>query len=179
MLELACGQARGPTDAGVYETQRRRGRRMVTRYLTVLVLLAGMIPGATAGQEKTIASADAGLAAYDATREVALTGMVHSFTSVSETVPLGAHVVLQTSSGLVDVHMGDARLLAASHFAIQRGDTLRIIGEKVAYASGTQFVARIVQRGTQVLAVRSVRGIPLSYMAARNGVQAKSRGGTL
>jgi len=152
---------------------------MVTRYLTVIVLVAGMIPGAAAGQQQTIASADARLASYDATREGTLTGTVQAFTSVSETAPLGAHVVLQTSSGPVDVHLGDARLLAANHFAIQSGETLRIIGEKVAYGSGTQFVARIVQKGTQVLAVRSVRGIPLSYMAPRNGAQTKSQGGTL
>ena len=92
---------------------------------------------------------------------------------------LARTLVVHTSNGIVDVHLGDARLLAANHFTIQSGDSLRIIGETVAYGNGTQFVARIVQKGTQVLAVRSVRGIPLTYMAPRNGAQAKSQGGAL
>jgi ABC-type uncharacterized transport system YnjBCD ATPase subunit len=80
---------------------------------------------------------------------------------------------------VVDVHLGDARLLAANHFTIQNGDSLRIIGENVAYGKGTIFVARIVQKGAQALAVRSVRGIPLSYMAPRNGAAQKPQGGVL
>jgi len=105
---------------------------------------------------------------YDPAREVSLIGTVQSFTPASQTPPLGAHLLLQTTKGPVDVHLGDARLLAASQFTIRPGDTLRIIGEELSYANGTQFFARILQKGTQVLAVRSPRGIPLSYARPRD-----------
>lgn len=153
--------------------------QMRTRKWLTIVMAAGMFAGVAMGQEKTLASATARPRAYDVNRETTLIGTVQAYTPDAQTAPLGAHVTLQTSSGVMDVHLGDARLLAASHFTIQSGDTLRIIGENVAYGKGTQFVARIVQKGTQVLTVRSVRGFPMSYMAPRAGAQSKTQGGVL
>jgi hypothetical protein len=153
--------------------------RMRKKCLLTIGLAAGFLAGAAIGQEKTSANARAGLAAYDVKRETNLIGTVQAYTTAAQTPPLGAHVTLLTSGGLVDVHLGDARLLAANHFNIQSGDTLRIIGESVAYGKATQFVARIVQKGTQTLAVRSIRGIPLSYMAPRDGARDKAQEGAL
>lgn len=116
---------------------------------------------------------------YDARREASLVGSVQAYTNAPQAPPFGAHVTLQTSTGVVDVHLGDPKFLAANHFAIQPGDTLRIVGETVAYGSGTQFVARIVQKGTQALMVRSVRGIPLSYAVPRNNPNPRQQGGVL
>jgi hypothetical protein len=147
-------------------------------WITVLIG-AGMVSWTAVGQEKPPANAKDDMAAYDVKRETTLIGTVQSYAPAAQVAPLAAHVTLQTSGGLVDVHLGDARLLAANKFTIQSGDTLRIIGENVAYGKGTQFVARIVQKGTQALAVRSVRGIPLSYMAPRDEARGKGQGGVL
>jgi hypothetical protein len=59
-------------------------------------------------------------------------------------------------------------LLAANHFSIETGDTLRIVGETLNTGNTTLFVARILQKGTQALAVRTVRGLPVPYVAPRN-----------
>jgi len=147
--------------------------------LLIVALVAGILASTATGQENTAVKAKAGLASYDVMRETNLTGMVRAYTPATQTAPLGAHVTLQTSGGVVDVHLGDARLLAANHFTIQNGDALRIIGETVCFGKGTQFVARIVQKGTQALAVRSIRGIPLSYMAPRDGSRNRAQGGVL
>ncbi|MGB2667111.1 MAG: hypothetical protein WAK48_24130 [Candidatus Acidiferrum sp.] len=153
--------------------------RMGTRY-RVMVAVAGMVfCCAAAGQDKTPAGANAALASYDLAREGTLVGTVEVFAASADAPPLGARVRVRTGNGIVDVHLGDARLLSANHFTLQSGDSVRIVGESVAYGNGTQFVARIVQKGTHVLAVRSVRGMPLSYMAPRQGEQAKSQGGAL
>jgi len=155
--------------------------RLLIHGLLTLAVGTALLCSVALGQEKASVSTDAKsqLASYDVSREATLLGTVQAYTPVAQTPPLGAHVSLLTTSGVVDVHLGDARLLAANHFSIQTGDTLRIIGQYVAYGKGTQFVARIVQNGTHALAVRSARGIPLSYMAPRNGAQSKSQGGVL
>lgn len=150
-----------------------------TRWLLTTALGTGLLCNAALAQNKPSAGANDNLAAYDVNREVTLVGTVQTYTVSSQTPPLGPHVTLQTPSGVVDVHLGNASLLAANHFTLQSGDTLRIIGEYVAYGKGTQFVARIVQKGTQALAVRSVRGIPLSYMAPRGPVTSRTQGGVL
>lgn len=98
---------------------------------------------------------------YDVSREVSLQGTVVSFAENSSIPPLGARLSIETSSGVVDVHLGDARLLKASQFNVAAGDTIRIIGESLPYGSGTQFFARIIQKGNQAVALRSARGLPL------------------
>jgi hypothetical protein len=98
---------------------------------------------------------------YNPSREISLQGVVLSFTENSSTPPLGAHVSVQTSSGTLDVHLGSAKLLQANHFTLAAGDSVRIVGESVPFGGGSQFFARIIQKGNQSVALRSTRGFPL------------------
>jgi hypothetical protein len=150
--------------------------RTKTNTLLPLFVVAGICLLPAGGQEKPNAGQPADLSAYDVRREVTLIGTVQEFVLYAPATPLGAHAVLQTAAGAVDVHLGDVRLLTANQFSIKSGDTLRIIGEQVAYGRATQFVARIVQKGTRVLVVRSIRGIPLLYMAPRNATATRADG---
>jgi hypothetical protein len=138
----------------------KRLTRMVIggAWLTGALLLA-ITAGAQQQKAQTVTQKTQ---AYDVGRESVLQGTVINYTAASTTAPLGAHVTLQTASGPVDVHLGNAQLLAANHFSLSVGDSVRIVGENVAYGTGTQFLARVVQKGNQTLAVRSVRGFPLS-----------------
>lgn len=130
------------------------------------------------GQERT-SQTPVRSSGYDLKREGTLVGTVIAYTESSTTPPLGAHVTLQTTGGVVDVHLADARLLTANNFSIHTGDTLRIIGENVASGNASTFLARIVQKGTQALAVRSERGIPVRYVAPKNSGGSKPQGGVL
>jgi hypothetical protein len=100
--------------------------------------------------------------AYDVSRETVLEGKVIQYTQASTVAPLGPHVTVQTASGVVDVHLGNARMLEANHFSLASGDSIRIVGENVAFGTGTQFLARVLQKGNQTLAIRSTRGFPLA-----------------
>ena len=101
------------------------------------------------------------LQSYDAGREVQLVGTVVKFDSASSLPPMGAHVLVQTASGQVDVHLGNAKVLTANHLALSAGDNIRIVGEPMTLGDGTYFAARIVQKGMQAVAVRNTRGFPL------------------
>jgi hypothetical protein len=96
--------------------------------------------------------------AYSMSRESFLIGTVVKFESASCALPMGAHVLLQTSSGQVDVHLGNAKVLQASHLELNPGDSVRIVGEPLALGNSTYFAARIVQKGAQAVAVRNTRG---------------------
>jgi hypothetical protein len=143
--------------------------------LTLLFLFAVAASSAIAQQKP---AANEGFTAYDVQREVSLIGTVQSYTPLSQAAPLGPHLILQTASGAIDVHLGDSRLLTASQFTIAPGDKLRIVGETISFGQHTQFVARLLQKGTQILAVRSIRGFPLSYMAPRTATPPASPGGS-
>jgi hypothetical protein len=110
-------------------------------------------------------------ATYDVSREGSLVGTVVKFDPASATPPIGAHLLLQTSSGQVDVHLGNARLLQASHLDLNDGDTVRIVGENLSLGDTTFFAARIVQKGTQAVAVRNLKGFALAPVSALTHAQ--------
>ena len=128
-----------------------------------IVGLAGVVLlAAVAGAQQRAQSVPQRNQSYDVNRETVVEGAVLQYTASSTVAPLGPHVTVQTASGILDVHLGNARLLEANHFSLVSGDGIRIVGENVAYGTGMQFVARVIQKGSQVLVVRSTRGFPLA-----------------
>jgi hypothetical protein len=121
------------------------------------------------------------LSGYALAREVNLVGAVSSVVENSTTGPLGTNVMVQTGSGLVDVHVGSANYLKLNHLELASGDRVRIIGENFSSGSGTVFIARIVQKGTTAVAVRSEKGMPLWRNGTRLQAASKtqSQGGAL
>jgi hypothetical protein len=111
------------------------------------------------------------LQSYDLSREGSLLGTVVKYDSASTVPPLGAHVLLQTASGQVDVHLGNPRVLQANHLELNPGDNIRIVGENLAVGDGFTFAARIVQKGTQAVAVRNTKGFPLTTASALTAEQ--------
>jgi len=107
------------------------------------------------------------LRTYSVGRESSIIGTVVKFDSASSTLPMGAHVLLQTSAGQIDVHLGNAKVLLAGHLESSPGDSLRIVGEPLALGDTTYFAARVVQKGALAVAVRNTKGFlttPASLM---------------
>jgi hypothetical protein len=146
-----------------------------------LLLVTALFFCASGGAQQKGATSLGHSRAYDISREVSLQGTVVDYRPLSSTPPLGAHVNLQTSSGIVDVHLGNPQMLAANHLTLAPGDTVRVIGENINGILGTQFFARILQKGSQVIAVRSPQGLPLkpSRAAANSAQQSMPQGRVL
>jgi hypothetical protein len=140
-------------------------KRIVTMSTGAVWLAVALFLGANASAQQPQAKAQTPSQtnrAYDVTRETVLEGKVVQYTASSSTPPLGAHVTVQTSSGLVDVHLGSAARLTANHFSLASGDSIQIVGENIVYGkASTQFMARVIQKGNQILEIRSARGFPL------------------
>ncbi len=118
-------------------------------------------PGANAVSVKPVPGA------YDIAKDVSLQGTVLTFTENSQTPPIGAHVLLQTSAGNVDVHLGDARFLRLNKLTFTTGSNVRFVGQMTTVGKNQIFLARLVQVGAQVVAVRSDHGLPLARAGAR------------
>jgi hypothetical protein len=139
--------------------------------LFVLLLVSSLTLSLAASAQQA-ASADLRmLRSYNVNREVSLVGTVVKFDPASTIPPIGAHVTLQTASGPVDVHLGNAKLLTASHMTLNPGDNVRVVGEALALDGSTYFGARIVQKGMQIVAVRNTRGFPLSPVAQKEALR--------
>jgi hypothetical protein len=104
---------------------------------------------------------------YDVANDVSLQGTILSYTENSKTPPIGAHVLLQTASGSVDVHLGDARLLHHAKMTLSEGMSVRFVGQPESIGKSSVFLVRLIQVNAQVLAVRSDRGLPLAPSGVR------------
>ena len=104
---------------------------------------------------------------YDVANDVSLQGTILTYTEDSQTPPLGTHVLLRTASGNLDVHLGDARLLHLAKMTLSPGMSVRFVGQPQTIGKSSVFLARLVQVGGQVLAVRSDRGLPLAPSGIR------------
>jgi hypothetical protein len=128
---------------------------------TLFALGFFILASASAQQIPRAAVHTAGNSVYDVARESVISGKILQYSAASNTVPAGAHISLQTSSGTVDVHAGNPKLITASHLALQAGDSVNITGESVTVGDKNVFVARVIQKGSQSVAVRSANGMPL------------------
>jgi len=126
-----------------------------------MAVLAGALLFCSAAQAQRGKSGPAlHSAAYDLSKEQSVQGTVLKFVEKSGAAPSGAHVIVQTGSGLVDVHLGDARLLQQNNFTLAEGSNVRVVGITHTIGDSNVFLARLVQVGNNLIAVRSTTGIP-------------------
>ena len=141
-------------------------RVRIAGFFSALLLLLGNAVGAQQLADRPRQAAMRTLA-YDATRETVVEGTVLSYTAKSPTPPIGAHLVLQTAVGTLDVHLGAPLFLQANHFSVANGDSVRVVGVGSATRQGTVFLVRVIQKAGQSLVLRTAKGAPLSLAAAR------------
>lgn len=146
----------------------RKMKRIIRRSMGAAWLLAGVIllPAVASAQQAPPLLRSG----YDPNREVNLVGTVSNFVADSQTGPLGAHLMVQAAGGVVDVHVGTTEFLKARNLTLNTGDSVRIIGENFTNGANTVFLARIVQKGTTAVAIRSPHGMPL-WLAGSRGLK--------
>jgi hypothetical protein len=142
------------------------------RWSWMATALAAFLAAASSVGAQTAPQAEASL--YQVGRETTLVGTVSSVVENSKTGPLGTHVMVQSTSGLVDVHVGSSKYLAMNKLNLKSGDSVRVIGENFGVGADTVFYARIVQDGTAAVAVRSPHGMPLWKNGKRLATNANS-----
>jgi hypothetical protein len=128
--------------------------------LGIATVVAAVCLGAAAyAQEPASRAVPANV--YSAARESVLQGKVVDYSATSPAGPVGAHVKLQTSAGLVDVHLGNAHLITSRHVTLNAGDAVTVTGENMPFGNGTVFAARILQTAGTTITLRSKNGTTL------------------
>ena len=148
------------------------GSPLIRRYLALLCLAAA--PGLVLAQRPNAKSVATPPGGYNLGDDSSLQGRILSYTEDSKTPPLGTHVLLETSSGNVDVHLGDARVLHQAKLSLKPGMSVRFLGQTETVGQSTVFLARLVQVGPQVVRVRSNRGLPVSPGLVRGKAAGKN-----
>ena len=145
--------------------------KFVPKLFCIFAALVSVIPAGSVFAQRPGANTTAAKPSpntYNIANDLSLQGTVLQYTENSQTPPIGAHVLLQTSTGNIDVHLGDARLLHLANINLTQGASIRFVGQMRTAGQNSVFLARLVQVGAQLVAVRSDHGLPLAPAGARS-----------
>ena len=95
--------------------------------------------------------------AYDASREVTVTGNVQGF-SVSSKGPSGAHLLITTSNGLIDTHVGSFALMGGQPLSLRPGERVSVVGVMTWVGGSRILLARTVSTSTKSYVIRNQNG---------------------
>jgi hypothetical protein len=97
---------------------------------------------------------------YDPKADVTITGVVEDFhESKTRGDHPGLHLVVKTETETIEVHACPVRFMKELEFAIEKGDTVTVIGSRP--GAGEVLVAREVQKGQTSLILRDKDGTPV------------------
>jgi len=73
----------------------------------------------------------------------------------------GVHLIVNTTSGLTEVHVGPTWYVSSKNMVFAKGDKLTIVGSNTVMAGKGLVIAREITKGTQTLTLRGANGVPL------------------
>jgi len=73
----------------------------------------------------------------------------------------GTHLVMQTDSRVLEVHVAPRRFLESNGVSFTKGDVIQAVGSMVGYEGHEVMIARKITRGDQTFAFRQPDGRPL------------------
>lgn len=72
----------------------------------------------------------------------------------------GIHVMLETGTETIPVHLGPSWFLDKQDVKIQKGDKIEVLGSRITYDDKPAVVAAEVKKGSNVLKLRDDKGFP-------------------
>jgi hypothetical protein len=125
----------------------------------LLAISAHMMSASSEQQTSTMAKNADFRPAYDASKEVTISGTVHSVSAHSDSgKPSGAHLMISTAHGLVDAHLGSFALQGSRAVSLNRGEQVRVAGVMTTVKGSPMLLARTIQTGTQTFVIRNEHG---------------------
>jgi DNA/RNA endonuclease YhcR with UshA esterase domain len=98
---------------------------------------------------------------YDITKEVKVQGTVQKLETSDGTGPIGTHILIQTSGGVVDAHLGFSSAVTPAKLGVSEGQTVTVIGMMQEVGGNSVLLARVLTTSSRVFVLRSERGIPV------------------
>lgn len=95
---------------------------------------------------------------YDASKEITVSGTVHSLGLGRNGQPSGTHLVISTSRGLIDAHLGSFALLGSQPVSLHQGEQVSVVGVLTTTNRSSMLLARTVRTNTQLFVIRNQHG---------------------
>ena len=102
-----------------------------------------------------------GMRNYDPKTEVTVQGTIEDVQQQSgKTGWSGTHLLLKTDAATLDVHVGPSSYISKKQFTFAKGDTIEVVGSKVAISGKEALLAREITKNGKTLVLRNAEGIP-------------------
>ena len=104
---------------------------------------------------------------YDVKTETTITGTVQSVDTVTGAGGRGrhalggTHLMVKTDKEMLAVHVGPTAYLTEKQITLAKGDSLEILGSRVAMDNESVVIARQIQKGDKTFMLRDASGRPL------------------
>ncbi|HKT88593.1 MAG TPA: hypothetical protein VJQ59_09170 [Candidatus Sulfotelmatobacter sp.] len=102
-----------------------------------------------------------GTALYDPAAETILKGVVtevKDFACPVSEGEIGTHLMLQTATGVVQVHLAPARIMRGQKITFARGDVMEVVGSQARMLGKSDLIVREITRGSETLVFRDPKG---------------------
>ncbi|MGH9685422.1 MAG: hypothetical protein ACRD4S_17645 [Candidatus Acidiferrales bacterium] len=128
--------------------------------IAMLGLLPAKAQNATAGtsageKQNTL------LPQYDLSKEIKLHGTIEKIDNSGDTAPLGTHLQIETSQGIVDAHLGMLNLASRKALGLSQGESVTITGMMENLGGNSVLLARILQTSSNIFVLRTRTGLPV------------------
>ncbi len=115
---------------------------------------------------------------YEVSKEVTMEGTIQGV--VRKPTPgsmLGAHLLVSTSKGTIDAHIGDFVLRGSHAYSPAAGQSVKIVGVMATVNHKNVFLTRTIETGQRSIQVRSGRGFLIVPGAKGRIVKSSTTGG--
>lgn len=148
------------------------------RLFASLLILAAIVWAASAAPLRGTSALRARPAAasrYDITRETVVEGTVMSVvTNPAPGLPAGTHLMLRTSSGTVDAHLGSYAMSGPGAVTVTTGEGVKVVGVMTTFRGRRVFIVRTLQAGLGFYRIRNEHGFLIRHSST--GWTGRARG---
>ena len=105
--------------------------------------------------------------AYDLSKEIKIQGTIQKIETAGSTAPIGTHILIQTSQGVVDAQLGFGSAAAPANLGVSEGQSVTVVGMMQTLDGNSVMLARVLTTSSRVFVLRSERGIPVRTFPGR------------
>jgi hypothetical protein len=104
---------------------------------------------------------------YDLSKETQVQGTIQQIDNSEGRTPLGTHILVETSEGIVDAHLGALNKASFEALSLQVGQSVALTGMQESMDNGSVFLVRLLTTPSRIVILRNERGYPVRSLLPR------------
>jgi hypothetical protein len=104
---------------------------------------------------------------YDVTKEINVDGTIDKIETSTSGGPIGTHLLVISSEGVVDVHLGASTAVSAKNLGLAVGQAIHVTGMMASFNGNPVMLARILTTSNHIYMLRNEHGAPVRSLMPR------------